>query len=92
LRAGMLGVSGELVVTTAGEHLLPFLPTRLRVHWAPGIPHALFWAENKCKARAHRAAGSRRRILSSLRGAQRRSNPLLISFLLLYGLLRYRSQ
>jgi hypothetical protein len=29
-------------VTTAGEHLLPFLPTRLRVHWASGIPRALF--------------------------------------------------
>jgi hypothetical protein len=43
LRAGMPGVSGKLVVTTTGEHLYPFLPTRLRVHWAPGIPHALFW-------------------------------------------------
>src|SRR5580704_12389625 len=38
----MPGNSGELVVTTAGEHLYPFRPTRLRVHWAPGIPHALF--------------------------------------------------
>jgi hypothetical protein len=33
--------SGELVVTTAGAALYPFLPARLRVHWAPGIPHAL---------------------------------------------------
>jgi hypothetical protein len=29
------------VVTTAGEHFYPFLPTRLRVHRAPGIPCAL---------------------------------------------------
>jgi hypothetical protein len=42
----MPGNSGEPVVTTAGEHFYPFLPTRLRVHWAPGIPHALFGAEN----------------------------------------------
>jgi hypothetical protein len=42
LRAGMPGNSGELVATTTGEHFYPFLPTRLRVHWAPGIPHALF--------------------------------------------------
>jgi hypothetical protein len=40
---GMSGVSGILVVTTAGEHFYPFLPTRLRVHRAPGIPCALFW-------------------------------------------------
>jgi hypothetical protein len=38
----MLGVSGKPVVTTAGAAIYPFLPTRLRVHWAPGIPHALF--------------------------------------------------
>src|ERR1700688_1623480 len=42
LRAGMLGVSGKPVVTTAGAAVYPFLPARLRVHWAPGIPHALF--------------------------------------------------
>jgi len=30
------------VVTTAGAAVYPFLPARLRVHWAPGIPHALF--------------------------------------------------
>jgi hypothetical protein len=29
------------------------------VHWAPGIPHALSWAEGFCKTRAHRAAGMR---------------------------------
>ena len=38
----MLGCSGNLVVTTAGVAVYPFLPTRLRVHWAPGIPCALF--------------------------------------------------
>src|ERR1700680_3913349 len=59
LRAGMLGVSGKPVVTTAGAAVYPFLPARLRVHWAPGIPHALTWAENNCKARVHRAARSR---------------------------------
>jgi hypothetical protein len=55
----MLGVSGKPVVTTAGEHFYPFLPARLRGYWAPGIPHALFGAANKSKARAHRAAGMR---------------------------------
>jgi hypothetical protein len=38
----MSGVSGKPVVTTAGAAVYPFLPARLRVHWAPGIPHALF--------------------------------------------------
>jgi hypothetical protein len=38
----MPGDSGLLVVTTTGEHLYPILPTRLRVHWASGIPCALF--------------------------------------------------
>src|ERR1700686_914452 len=34
---------------------------RLRVHWAPGIPHALFsLGERFAKTRTHRAAGSRR--------------------------------
>jgi hypothetical protein len=37
----MLGVSGILVVTTAGAAVCPVLPTRLRVHRAPGIPCAL---------------------------------------------------
>jgi hypothetical protein len=38
---GVPGDSGVTVVTTAGEHFYPFLPTRLRVHRAPGIPCAL---------------------------------------------------
>jgi hypothetical protein len=33
--------------------------TRPRVQRASGIPHALFWARDKCTTRAHRAAGSR---------------------------------
>jgi hypothetical protein len=41
----MPGVSGVTVVTTTGEHLYPFLPTRLRAHRAPGIPCALFWED-----------------------------------------------
>src|SRR3977135_4101897 len=39
------------------------------------------WAEDSCTTRAHRAAGSRAHIqdsASSLRGAQRRSNPLFL--------------
>jgi hypothetical protein len=32
----------------------------LRVQRAPGIPHALCRAEEKCTTRAHRAAGSER--------------------------------
>jgi hypothetical protein len=40
----MPGDSGEPVVTT---RVLSTLQTRLRVHWAPGIPHALcFLGEN----------------------------------------------
>src|SRR6202790_3562899 len=41
---------------------LPTSHTRLRVHWAPGIPHALFGAQETCTIRAHRAA--RRRLAS----------------------------
>jgi len=32
------------------------LHTRPRVHWASGIPHALFWARATSTTRAHRAA------------------------------------
>ena len=34
--------------------------TRLRVHWAPGIPHALFGAEDLSRPRAHRVARATR--------------------------------
>ena len=39
----MSGVSGKPVVTTLVRLSTHYLPARLRVHWAPGIPHALFW-------------------------------------------------
>jgi hypothetical protein len=61
LRAGMLGDPGATVVTTLACSL-HILHARLRVHWAPGIPHALSWAEDSCTARTLRAAGSRTRI------------------------------
>src|SRR5437667_1392586 len=38
---------------------------RLRVHQAPGIPCALYWAKVSCTTRAPRAAGSRRFVLSA---------------------------
>src|SRR6266699_2743698 len=45
-------------------YLLPPARTRLRVHWAPGIPRALcVWRDKvECAARAFCAAGTRRRI------------------------------
>ena len=43
LRAGMPGVSGATVVTNSCAFYT--LHARLRVHWAPGIPHALVWAK-----------------------------------------------
>jgi hypothetical protein len=58
LRAGMPGESGEPVATTLVCFL--FLHTRLRVHRAPGIPHALiyFWAKNSCIIRTLRRRGN----------------------------------
>jgi hypothetical protein len=60
----MPGESGGPVVTTLV--CLPYhLHARLRVHWAPGIPHALYSKERRnsfCKTRAHRAARSRSHI------------------------------
>src|SRR6266496_1691360 len=55
--------SGGPVVTTL-VCLLHISHARLRVHWAPGIPCALYflWADGLCKTRTHRAAGMRRRI------------------------------
>jgi hypothetical protein len=35
---------------------------RLRVHRAPGVPHALTWVKNSCTTRAPRAAGMRARV------------------------------
>ena len=54
-RAGMLGNSGVNVVTNSCVYYL--LHARLRVHWAPGIPHAL-WGGTKCKTRAKSRRGN----------------------------------
>ncbi len=59
LRAGMPGDPGVPVASTP---VLSTLHRGLRVHRAPGIPHALKGAEDKCTARALRAARSRMRI------------------------------
>ena len=74
LRAGMPGDSGVPVASTP---VLSTLHRGLRVQRAPGIPHALQGAEDKCKPRAHRAAGSRSRVWTSLRA--KRSNPPSLS-------------
>ena len=41
----MPDVSGASAVNTRAHTSLPLARTRLRVHWAPGIPRALFVAE-----------------------------------------------
>ncbi len=38
---GMPDVSGASAVNTRAHTQLTYARTRLRVHWAPGIPHAL---------------------------------------------------
>src|ERR1700687_2207289 len=58
----MPGCSGGPVVTTLVW--LFFSHARLRGHWAPGIPHALYWAEEICTTRAHRAAGMRKHVIA----------------------------
>src|SRR5713226_2336383 len=65
LRAGMPGESGGPVVTTL-VCLTYHLHARLRVHWPPGIPHALYWAKASCTTRAHRAAGMRMFVFSAV--------------------------
>jgi hypothetical protein len=60
LRVGMPGRSGGPAVTTLVWFV--FYPhARLRVHWAPGIPHALCFLGRTvlCATRANRAAGMR---------------------------------
>jgi hypothetical protein len=64
LRAGMLGDSGGPVVINSCVFYI--LHARLWVHWAPGIPHALCWAE--LNAKLGRIA-PRECDCSSLRGA-----------------------
>ena len=55
---GMPDVSGASAVNTRVHTSLPPAHSRLRVHWAPGIPRALSdrRAFRICKARAHHAA------------------------------------
>src|SRR6202035_3892319 len=77
LRAGMPGVSGELAVNTRTHTHYQYARTRLRVHWAPGIPHALSFEGRKIHANLGRAARTRRCISSSLRA--QRSNPLFLA-------------
>jgi hypothetical protein len=58
LCAGMSGVSGKPVVTTLVRPTTPILPARLRVHWAPGIPHALSGRKINQRLGRNRAARS----------------------------------
>ena len=53
-RAGMPGDPGATVVTNARAF---YTHARLRVHRAPGIPHALCWAERSCTTRASSRRG-----------------------------------
>jgi hypothetical protein len=73
---GMPGYSGVTAVTNSCG--LFFSHARLRVHWAPGIPHALCRARDSCTTRAKTRRGIVEVCLSSLRGAERRSNPSLL--------------
>ena len=54
LRAGTPGDSGVLVYSCAFFQCKAH--ARLRVQRASGVPHALYWARDKCKPRAHRVA------------------------------------
>ncbi len=60
--------------------------TRLRVQRAPGIPHALSWAEDSSTPRALRVARSRSRIW--IRRHCERSEAIHLSFCCGHGLLR----
>ena|SRR6266702_5199812 len=79
LRAGMPGVA---VYSFTRVHFYQCKAhTRLRVQRAPGVPHALSWARDKCNdSGASRREGE---VVSgigatSLRGAKRRSNPYFL--------------
>jgi hypothetical protein len=75
LRAGMPGDSGDLAVTMLVWFI--FFPTRgCGCNGHPAFPTpSIFGAKDSCTTRAHRAAGMRICIVTSLRGAKRRSNP-----------------
>jgi hypothetical protein len=50
-----------------------FLPARLRVHRAPGIPHAL-WAEDSCTTRAKSRRGNAVVCLNVIASAAKQSS------------------
>ena len=52
----MIGVVADGEAVSFWHPLLVPNLLRLRVHWAPGIPHALTGGGD-CKTRTHRAAG-----------------------------------
>jgi hypothetical protein len=95
LRAGMPGCSGGPVVTNSCAFYT--LRTRLRVHWAPGIPHALMGGRIKHNSGASRRGNAEWRLerrhceerlvrrSSTSEGGSDRSNPLSM---LRHGLLR----
>src|ERR1700693_6391267 len=56
----MPGDSGASAVNTRVHTSLPPAHTGLRVHWAPGIPHALSGADTTINPGAIRAAGRER--------------------------------
>jgi len=56
----MPGDSGASAVNTRVHTSLPPAHTGLRVHWAPGIPHALYGADTRINPGAIRAAGRER--------------------------------
>jgi hypothetical protein len=58
LRAGMPDDSGDLAVNTRTHTHYQYARTRLRVHWAPGIPHALMLSGRNISAKT---SGARRR-------------------------------
>jgi hypothetical protein len=60
--------SAGLIRWTCGDYtrVLFTLRTRLRVHWASGVPHALRGGLFSCTTRAHCAAGMRSCVLSWL--------------------------
>jgi hypothetical protein len=67
---------------------------RLRVLWAPGIPHALYRAEGSCTTRAHPRRGNADVYLKlEERHCEERSEEAIqLSVLPPYGLLRFRAQ
>src|SRR5258707_11872996 len=65
------------------------LHTRLRVQRAPGIPHALKGARDKCTTRALHATRSRSRIWTSRHCEERSDEAIQLSIARRHGLLRF---